>query len=147
MSCFYYFSNELFCERQNCRWRHQSINQYKICQRKYSLLRCFPVFKIHVRLARHLRRCLQANWKVHLGAVEMHSLHKDGHFEFRWTFPVKLPEPASWLCFRSKSLSNFPIANFHRDIRRNFLVVSSSNLQWPGHVVEANKLRRTVINF
>ena len=61
------------------------------------------------------------------------------HRRQRWSFRVSLniscetAWAASWLvCFRSKSLSNFPIANFHRDIRRNFLAVS--NLQSPGSV-------------
>ena len=37
------------------------------------------------------RRCLQANWNAFGNAL--HTVDKDGHFEFRWTFPVKLPEP------------------------------------------------------
>ena len=67
-----------------------------------------------------------------------------GHFEFRWKFPVKLPEPANWFCFRSKSLSNFPIANFHSRRYINFSAISSSNLQWPERVEAKKSEQRSV---
>ena len=105
-----------------------------------TFLRCFP-FPRSTQLSGY-----RLSWEDVLEQTEKFiSVWAEMHFPQRWTFracwtfPVKLPEPASWLCFRSKSLSKFPIANFHQDIRRNFLVVSSSNLQLPPGV-EAKKL-------